>query len=742
MNSGLGRALNAKVATPPSLLQIGQSTRGDGKDCGPLHKSRRGRWRAAVLISMYVLVAIHLAHWYVTGKTITPVEPSEAMQTLGDGLINAGFIFLAVTILGTLIFGRFFCGWACHIVSLQDLCTWLLRRLNIRPKPFRSRLLIFVPLLAALHMFVWPSAYRFWMGHPLPRVELHLMTDDFWRTFPMWGIAALTFVSCGFVIVYLLGNKGFCTYACPYGGIFGPVDYLAPGKIRVTDDCNGCGHCTATCTSNVRVHEEVARYGMVVNTGCMKCMDCIDVCPNHALYFGFGKPTAMGPKSLEKRPRRTFDFTWSEEIGMALVWSVVLLILVGPHEILLLALGWEPRPGLFSSLYTRCPLLMSLGISVICTFLVFTTVRLFYVPNVRLNPLMLRRGGRVTVSGYAFLGVMALLIAFLGHSAFLQYHTWRGNAYFAEAERLDARAGRERNPETEAAVERSLAHLSLAERWGLIGVANVENKLGSIYYYQDKADLCEQRLRRALEIHPKHDDANSQLVDLYQRQDRRDDALRHLGEWLRVDPGAREAPARLVDQALARNDPAAARKALESSLGAKPLNVDARLAYGHLLAHTGDLPRALEQIREAVRQAPRSSRGYHHLGLLLAEGGRIRDAMAAEQRAVELGPGLVEGRLTLAALALQAGETELVSKQLSEVRRSRSLPQEFLAPWAQVEAPTARIDALIQEFSKTSSHDGAATYALTFLQAAKGDRTAIAALLQPVVVRHLGPAPI
>ena len=36
---------------------------------------------------------------------------------------------------------------------------------------------------------------------------------------------------------------------------------------------------------------------MVVDPGCMKCMDCVSVCPNDALYFGFGKPTLMAPKS-------------------------------------------------------------------------------------------------------------------------------------------------------------------------------------------------------------------------------------------------------------------------------------------------------------------------------------------------------------------------------------------------------------------------------------------------------------
>jgi polyferredoxin len=241
--------------------------------CGKIRPSLRGRWRALSLILLHVAVVVHVVQWWITGTTLTPVEPSEAMQTLGDGLINAGFVLFAVAILATLIFGRFFCGWGCHIVALQDLCTWLLKRVGIRPRPFRSRVLVWVPLAAALWMFVAPTLTRLWIAVERPEFRAHFMTEDFWERFPGPFVALLTFFVCGFLIVYLLGNKGFCTYGCPYGGIFGLADQVAPGKIRVTDACEGCAHCTATCGSNVRVHEEVRPHGMVVDPGCMKCMD-------------------------------------------------------------------------------------------------------------------------------------------------------------------------------------------------------------------------------------------------------------------------------------------------------------------------------------------------------------------------------------------------------------------------------------------------------------------------------------
>ena len=132
-----------------------------------MRKSKTSRWRAAALIGVNLLMIAHFIQWRLTGRTISPIEPSETMHTLQHGMVNAGFIFFTLAILATLIFGRFVCGWGCHILALQDLCGWLLKKMRITPKPFRSRLLIYVPLVAALYMFVWPTAYRLFARHRL-----------------------------------------------------------------------------------------------------------------------------------------------------------------------------------------------------------------------------------------------------------------------------------------------------------------------------------------------------------------------------------------------------------------------------------------------------------------------------------------------------------------------------------------------------------------------------------------------
>src|SRR5438093_4841853 len=166
-----GRCDVAVEALDPSLPVIGS---------GPLsvvRKSRTSKWRAGVLIGVHALIAAHITHFLIARRTLSPVEPSESMYTLEQGFLNCGFLFFAVALAGTLVFGRFFCGWACHIVALQDLCGWVMKKLGVRPRPFRSRLLAFTPFVLAFYMFAWPTLRRLVLGpSPFPGFPNHFMT--------------------------------------------------------------------------------------------------------------------------------------------------------------------------------------------------------------------------------------------------------------------------------------------------------------------------------------------------------------------------------------------------------------------------------------------------------------------------------------------------------------------------------------------------------------------------------------
>src|SRR5258707_189079 len=149
-----------------------------------IRKSKAGARRAIVLLLVQALIAVHIAHWMSTGKTMTPLEPSEAMQFSKAAVVNAGLIFFGLTIASTFLLGRWFCGWACHLVALQDGSRWLLEKVGLRPRPANLGILGAVPWAAFVYMFLAPIVQKWMHGAPVAASGLKLTTDRFWATFP------------------------------------------------------------------------------------------------------------------------------------------------------------------------------------------------------------------------------------------------------------------------------------------------------------------------------------------------------------------------------------------------------------------------------------------------------------------------------------------------------------------------------------------------------------------------------
>lgn len=464
-----------------------------------IRHSKTSRWRAVALSALTLLMVAHVIQWYFMGRTVSPIEPSEAMHTLQRGAINAGFIFFSLAILATLIFGRFVCGWGCHILALQDFCGWLLKKMGLKPKPFRSRLLVFVPLIVALYMFVWPTLVRYFAAPPneplIPGFTNHLITTEFWATFPPWYVAVPFLFICGFMTVYFLGQKGFCTYACPYGGFFGLADKIAPGKIRVTEDCNQCGHCTATCTSNVIVHAEVKEYGMVVDPGCMKCMDCISVCPNDALYFGFGKPSVTVTQTVKKN----YSLTWPEELAAAVIFFLSFLAV------------WD--------VYQLVPMLMALGVACVTTFLALRTWRLFRSKDLSFYRFNLKSGGKIRKAGWVFLILADIWIGLNVHSGWVHYHESAGTAAYEKIHIHDELALARTNPARwlSAADQQGIAgakkHLHAAIDYGLFANSAALPKLAWAEYLSGNNEAAVQLLGKAAD----HQTGQPRALSLYYR---------------------------------------------------------------------------------------------------------------------------------------------------------------------------------------------------------------------------------
>lgn len=614
----------------------------------PLRRSRTTRWRAAVLIGVHVVAALHIAHWLATGATVTPVEPSEAMELGRSGVVNAGAVFFAVTILGTAIFGRFFCGWGCHLVALQDLCRSLLERAGIRPRPLGSRLLAWVPAAAFFYMFLWPLTYRLLAGLGLPELTFHFETSEFWATFPGWAVAIATFLVCGFVCVYLLGAKGFCSYACPYGAIFGLADRVAPGRIVVSDACQGCGHCTAVCTSNVRVHEEVRAYGQVVDPGCMKCMDCVSVCPNDALSFGWATPSLVVRPRAGVPPRRA-ALTWRQELLAGAAFAVSFLSLRG--------------------LYGIFPFLFSLGLGACLAYVVLLTGRLLAEPHVAFRRVRLKARGRLLPAGQLALAATALLAAGVLHSAAVQVNLRVGEWRYARTLDLQrALLAREGAPvlalPERQRVEAARSWLDRARRWGALPQPQLELPLARLAWLAGDAGALEERARAAVAARV---DAADALRLLARGAAERGDLARAAAAWEAVIALEPAAPGGYLALGLAlgrAGDLGGAARAFERGRIAAGDSVDFAYNAGLVAAYAGDFTGAEAGFRRALALEPDHLPARENLAGTLAALGRFDEAAAEFRAALERAPDDAETRLLLARALAGAGRLEEARREV------------------------------------------------------------------------------
>jgi len=104
-SSGKARRCDGAVATNDPALPVA----GTGV-LSQVRKSRTGKWRAGVLAAVNLVIVAHATQFFLGRRTLSPVEPSEAMYTLELGEVNAGFVFLVLALASTVVFGRFVCG--------------------------------------------------------------------------------------------------------------------------------------------------------------------------------------------------------------------------------------------------------------------------------------------------------------------------------------------------------------------------------------------------------------------------------------------------------------------------------------------------------------------------------------------------------------------------------------------------------------------------------------------------------
>jgi len=472
--------------------------------------SRPARWRIASLVLVHVLIAIHIIHWRLAGTTLSSIQLSDAGRFVAEGVVTAALFLFAFLLVVTAVFGRFFCAWSCHMLAVQELCRVLLQRVGIRPLPMRSRLLRLVPLYAAFYIFLQPAVERWWRGDEPPNPTLMLATNHLWATLP-GPVEAVAILAGGLLLIYFLGSLSVCKYVCPYGAVLALADGLAPGRIRLTGTCDGCARCTAACTTGVLVHKEVQQLGMVANSGCMRCFECVSACPRDVLAYRFGRPTLH---AYSRAGLKRFSFSLAEE---ALMLAVVIVSFLSLHEI-----------------YNILPFVLALALSVLVGYLSVVAVRLARQPFVALRGVPLKHDGRLSAAGRLCAVSLVCVFVAVAHCGVIQFHQRRANTTLGAL--AFPRLRPSYSPAERQRARDAAADLGFCQRYGLVETVDGNMKLAWAGRVFADSKLVEAHLRRAIALDPSQPAAYFNLGKELNRQGRRAEAVQAFDEAVRLEP--------------------------------------------------------------------------------------------------------------------------------------------------------------------------------------------------------------
>ncbi len=211
----------------------------------------------------------------------------------GDFVELTSFVTVLIALcLFTILFGRFFCGFACAFGSLGDgvraLYVWICKKSKIKPitiSPIwmkRLSLLKYLVLFAIV-MACFFGAYGKTQGYSPWDVFSMLHARNFNLGSYIPGLVLLLLIIIGMG----LHERFFCRCLCPMGAVFSLLPILPLLTLqRDRENCiKGCSACTKKCPSDIELPVAGA---MEVSGDCFQCQKCIDTCPKGNVHCGIG----------------------------------------------------------------------------------------------------------------------------------------------------------------------------------------------------------------------------------------------------------------------------------------------------------------------------------------------------------------------------------------------------------------------------------------------------------------------
>jgi polyferredoxin len=167
-------------------------------------------------------------------------------------------VILLILIILTIVFGKIWCGWLCHLGALQE---FLFR--NPRMQLLRS-----VNAQKILHIIQRATFLALGIWILVAQINIVCTYDPFIKIFTLSASGWLAYLLVGALIVSsLLIYRPFCRAICPVGMLLNLTTKLPFANKIVLDGCTECKKCHKYCKMG-------SIKGGKVDMACIACGEC------------------------------------------------------------------------------------------------------------------------------------------------------------------------------------------------------------------------------------------------------------------------------------------------------------------------------------------------------------------------------------------------------------------------------------------------------------------------------------